>query len=242
MEKKGLGHIEILLSFLIFSGFVIFALYFFNPFKTDRIIDNSLDYAMREIIKNTTVEFEKYNIKINDFGASNAIMKIEIGVDNKKVKAENSDGVSVLVEREGSSHNFRFNTTDTRLPSDPNKGFVIFKFSEDFEEEGPGSCAGGCQDLDDDKYSIMSDKMKVISENRIKILNKTYNEDYFTLKQRFNIPSRANFEFTLRFDEYNFISAERYEPRTETFSDVKRVEVLTKEGGIKFADLIVKVW
>ena len=103
MTKRGLTHIEVLLSFLIFMGFVVFALYFFSPFQTSRLVDSSLDYAFREIIKNTTIEIETYSFWFDVSGYESEVKKIRIeNIDSSKIViAENKNHEVVLVKRDG---------------------------------------------------------------------------------------------------------------------------------------------
>ena len=241
MNKRGLNHIEIMLSFLIFMGFVVFALYFFSPFRTSSLVETSMDYAFREIIKNTTVEIETRTFWLNATGFESDIKKIEIkNIPNeKKVIAENKKGIPVPVKREGLSVNFNVNLSKV-FDTDPNKGFAIFKFSEEFSES---SITGGGQ-LSSDKYKeISSDQLELPSEKRFISLNSSFYADYESLKKHFNFPGRANFEFTLRFDSTDFIEAKRKIPEgIEIYTDMKRIEVLRADGTTKFADLIVRVW
>ena len=66
-NKRGLGHIEAILAFVLFIGFLIFAFYFFSPFSGgNRLLDSSIDYAFREININTSIDMESYSVVINN--------------------------------------------------------------------------------------------------------------------------------------------------------------------------------
>lgn len=244
MNKGGLGHIEMMLSFLIFIGFVIFALYFFNPSDPSRTISSSQSYIFDEIIKDVSVEVESYSVKINTpLPTPPAIpesIKVEIkGVDSKKrVRVESSSGLDVGSVRTGDSVQFNL---ESKLYNG-GKGFAIIKFSEDYI---PSSVPLDSLNSVPDYTISSSNKIQVISEKRMNSLEQRYNADYNGLTGTFNIPSSANFEFELIFDSdpINNIKAERERPENvEIFPDVKRVEVLRENGGIEFADLIVRVW
>ena len=64
--KKGISHIEIILAFVLFIGFVGFALFFFRPTDTSRLVDTSLIYTFDEIEKKAGVEVGEYVVKISD--------------------------------------------------------------------------------------------------------------------------------------------------------------------------------
>ncbi|MBU0976833.1 MAG: hypothetical protein KKD18_00270, partial [Nanoarchaeota archaeon] len=90
-----------------------------------------------------------------------------------------------------------------------------------------------------------SEKRAMISAKKFKLLNYSYYADYRDLKsqENFNLPDRADFGFSLMFDNGDGIVAENTIPADfEVFSDSKRVEVLREDGSTVFADLVVKVW
>ena len=243
MNKRGISHIEVMLSFLIFAGFVIFALYIFNPFQqASRLVNSSLDYAIREIINNATTNIEIFSVYM-DVSERGNVKKIKIaGVDSKKnAVVENRHGIIVPSRRDGVSDNTDFDSSFVH-DGDPTKGFATFKFSYDFSA-GTLTGGGGGQ-LDEDKYKIGSyNKMELLSEKKIKELNNSYYTDYSGLKRGFNLPERVDFSFMLQFDSNDFIEAQKKVPDgVELFSDIKRVEVLRTNGDIKFANLIVRVW
>ena len=242
MNAKGISHIEVMLSFLIFMGFIMFAFYFFSPFQASRIIESSLDYTITEIINNATIEIETYSVKIDATGETGEV-KIGIpGVDNiKNVRAENKGRVKFDAERVGSSDNIEFIIEEVYESGSPEEGFAIFKFSEDFDTTN--IITGGGQ-LAEDKYSIISsDKVEVISEKRIRGLNASYYLNYEGVKQHFNLPSSINFEFELAFSSSDKIEAKRTRPEdVEIFSEIKRVEILRENGISYFADLIIRIW
>lgn len=250
MNKRGISHIEMLLSFLIFAGFVIFALYFFSPFKASRLIESTLTYAQIEIIKNTTIEIESYSVSldVSDSNDLNRIVQIEIkDYDaSKNVQAKNRNGDMVLAEKVSSgggttSKHIKFDTSNV-YDTDPTKGFAIFRFGEGLIENPPPG--GGGNNMKGTYAIISSDKIKLISESRIINLKTAYEKDYNKVKKDFNLPSMANFEFEVAFSTTDIISAQRpLRPQSEEiFANSKRIEVLRNTGEIQFADLKVRVW
>jgi|SRR3989344_3613756 len=245
MNKRGISHIEMLLSFLIFAGFVIFALYFFSPFNASRLIESSLTYAKIEIIKNTTIEIESYSISLDVSNSNdlNSVVQIEIeDYDaSKEVQAKNRNGDIVLAEGVGSSNHIKFNTSNV-YDTDPTKGFAIFRFGEGLIENPPPG--GGGNNMIGTYTIISSEKEKFISESRIINLKTAYEKNYESVRNAFNLPSRANLEFEVAFSTTEKISAQRpLRPQSEEmFVNSKRIEVLRNTGEIQFADLKVRVW
>ena len=245
MNKRGINHIEVMLSFLIFVGFVIFALYFFSPFNASRLIESSLTYAKIEIIKNTTIEIESYSISLDVSNSNdlNSVVQIEIeDYDaSKEVQAKNRNGDIVLAEGVGSSNHIKFNTSNV-YDTDPTKGFAIFRFGEGLIENPPPG--GGGNNMIGTYTIISSEKEKFISESRIINLKTAYEKNYESVRNAFNLPSRANLEFEVAFSTTEKISAQRpLRPQSEEmFVNSKRIEVLRNTGEIQFADLKVRVW
>ena len=245
MNKRGISHIEMLLSFLIFAGFVIFALHFFSPFNASRLIEPSLTYAKIEIIKNTTIEIESYSISLDVSNSNdlNSVVQIEIeDYDaSKEVQAKNRNGDIVLAEGVGSSNHIKFNTSNV-YDTDPTKGFAIFRFGEGLIENPPPG--GGGNNMIGTYTIISSEKEKFISESRIINLKTAYEKNYESVRNAFNLPSRANLEFEVAFSTTEKISAQRpLRPQSEEmFVNSKRIEVLRNTGEIQFADLKVRVW
>jgi len=63
--KRGISHIEMILSFVIFVSAVGLALYFFSPTDSSRLVESTLGYSLREIGQNTSVTLEGVSIGIN---------------------------------------------------------------------------------------------------------------------------------------------------------------------------------
>lgn len=240
MDKRGISHVEVLLSFLIFIGFVIFALYFFNPGNTSRVVGSSMDYIFSEIEDEVFVAVESYSISINDIGRAlgdSITVEVKTKLSGWNVRVENWRGDAIPSRREGDLVHFR----KSGVVYGGGKGFVVVKISEDYE---PYSGAVGGSLHDETIYEIASSNTdRVVSEKRFKDLKSRYETDYINLKEEFNLPGRVEFGFRLRFDDGSEIIAENEIPNgVDVFSELKRVEVLRENGEIKFADLFVKIW
>ena len=258
MNKRGISHIEVILSFLIFIGFVIFALYFFSPFKADRVIGSSLSYAVKEIIKNASVEIDSYSIRLNantkdDIGK---IIEIRIeGLNSKKnVRAESYIGEEISSRREAGNNDIIRIRLDNKLYGfNGNEGFVILKFSEDIDKYGNSNDLNGILADEENLYEIGTiNKIKIVSEKRIIELKNIYekgSEDYKNIKKNFNLPNRVNFAFSLSFDNGEKIEAKQDIPKgLGVFPNLQRIEVLQKDSDknkndrINFGDLTIIIW
>src|SRR3989338_3122764 len=66
MERRGISHIEVILSFILFVSAIGVALYFFSPFDSARLVKSSQEYAYREIVKNSSTNVEVYSVQVNN--------------------------------------------------------------------------------------------------------------------------------------------------------------------------------
>ena len=67
IAKRGLSHIEVMISFVLFLSFVGFILFFFNPFTNSRLADSSLSYLENKFANDFSVELRQISIKISDY-------------------------------------------------------------------------------------------------------------------------------------------------------------------------------
>ena len=236
MEKKswnkiGASHVEMILAFVIFIGFLIFALIFLNPLDNSRLLDSTLIYAYDEVSKNISVPMYVYSVT----GFSVPDSKIRIPI-------ENPEGSGIKVEDyNGNTLNSGYDNGNV-IVERGSQNFIRIFISDDFER---GSELGGTQ-LSEGDYKISSSDIRhVISERLIKELKDNYEEDYDNLKSptRFNLPRRTDFAFSLVFDNGNEVSADIGTPEDiEVVAKRERVETIRLDDSIVFADLIVKIW
>ncbi len=224
MEKRGLSHIETVLSFVLFIGFLVFAFFFFNPFQSNRTLETTLEYAFLEIEDNITATIESYSVVTSGNGV--------IGID-----LANEHNASVEDENRNEIDSF---TQDGVAYFDPPGNFAVIRFNEEFTNDN--SATGSI--LAEGAYNISSsDTKQVYSERRFNMLKESYESKYLQLKKDFNLPNRVDFGFEVLFDDATSIKAELEIPSgIEVTSNIERIEILRSDGKIEFADLIVKVW
>lgn len=238
-SKKGVGHIEIIVSFVIFIAFVLFILFFFRPTDNKRLINTSIDYVFLELKRNASIDIDQYSFKINTELVS-VPNEIAISISDisqeKKVRAEDIDGNELTSKKIGSNK---------VIVNRDGKDFASLLFSEDFAEE-----VNNLQNLEviDGSYTpgvFFSDSL--ISERRLKGVIEYYNTNYIELKNDFNLPDRVNFGISLTLkgveDDEVEIKAEKPVPQgLEVFTEKRRVQILRESGEREFADIKVTIW
>ncbi len=225
-----MGHVEVILAFVLFMGFLVFALYFFNPLDVDRVVESSIAYAMDEISQNISVELITYSIVIND-QISEGIVGIPIeNPEGYNVRAENNAGDSLPSKYEGGH----------AVINRGSEKFILVKFSKIYNL---GSVSQGTN-LEEGQFTISSsDTKEVWSEAAALELNNSYYEAYNSVKEEFNLPGRVEFGFSFNILEGNsFISEMEIPADLEVWSESERKESINVDGESVFADLTVKVW
>lgn len=217
LNKRGISHVEVIVSFVLFLGFVGFAFYFFSPFESGRTLDSSLDYAFDEVVENVSTTLESYSV----------------------VFPPDCTDTTVKIDGAISGNYFGGTRDENKFCGFSPQDFITILISEDFSDY-----AGSCSDVQTPCSNISSSENKqVLSENKINNLLQNYNEDYGNLKENFNLPGRIDFGFSLVFDDGTSIVTEREIPSNlEVVAKEDRVEIIRQNGDIEFADLVVKVW
>lgn len=230
VDKKGVSHIETILAFVLFIGFLIFAFVFLSPFQGNRTLDSSLEYAEIEVSKFAEVEIETYSLLISEL-----VTPITIGISI-------SGAIPFNAFVKDSSENQIASFTENGIVNfvKPVDNFVKIIYSESFEE---GETIAGTL-VDPIDYTISSfETGKIFSEDKFNQLKVEYDSNYFNLKTQFNLPNRVDFGFSIVFNDGSEIIGEREIPENfEVISTLDRVEIIRTTGEIEFVDLIVRVW
>jgi len=224
-DKRGVGHIEVIMSFVLFIGFLAFAFYFFSPFQSERTFQSSLDYAFDEIIEETNTILESYSVVLND--CTDTVILIENPVPGSGgIKIKNISGDYTP----GSTRN-----GNKFCGFESGENFITILISEEFPPSG-----GGCTENTAPCSNISSsEKTSVMSNKSFFELVEKYNSNYQGLKNDFNIG--VDFGFSLIFDGTEIVAEREVPSNLEVVAKEDRVEVVTEEG-VVFADLVVKVW
>jgi len=247
MKKSGISHVEIILSFIIFVTAIGFALFFFSPSNSERLVESSLNYGFREITNNVSVEVSTYSVVVDNSGDQITGSDLAIFIDGAN---ENSNMVSRVESLDGDilpsvvgfgAAPLSRDTVYVSKSGWTSGDFIYVRLSEDFEDTG---FTGNLPGVNEDFYEIASaNTEELVSEKRIEELSVLYSFDYIALKEHFNLPGRVNFGFSLTFAEDDLIESEREIPvGLEVFSEIERKEVLRKNGEIQFGDLAIWVW
>lgn len=236
MQKRGVSHIEVILSSVLFIAALLAVFYFFSPVDNSKVANSALNYVFDSIIAKSSDDLITYSIKVNETEPNVVGTVIGISVDNKNIKpnmksyAEGFEGGPLKSKREGNDIYIQRN----------DESLFYLEFSEGFDQNSWNPPPG----IENKFYEVGTvSSRKAISEKVFMNLNSSYYTDYNLLKTQLNVPNGVNFAFGLFFIDGRKVIAEKIIPKgAEVYSKSSRVEIINKEGGISFADLIVRVW
>lgn len=187
-DKKAIGHIEVIISFVIFIGFVLFLLTFLNPIKNKEVSQAVLDFAERGILSEASVDYNYTSVKTNeaqngnffiDFSRVNGIseriiIKSEVGVIRGAIQSN-----KLYIDGDGSKFYTVYSSPEFNIPA-----YTFEEAVELSEDEG--------------EYSIgLLRKNRVLSDSKIIELKNRYDTNYDELKAEFKIPDSNDFGFVI---------------------------------------------
>ncbi len=234
--QRGAGHVEFIISFLLFILVVSLFLLFINPVESDSVFKTSLKSISESILKNVSSSVEIYGVKINKDNPeiTSPVVAIDVGpnsLSTSEVSAKNLVGEILGSQRIG----------DEVYVEASSEEFVFFMFGF---KENPEIVVNDFPDHNEDFYRIGSvHGAKVIFEKDLLRLVEDYNSDYDKLKNSLNIPQGVDFSFSIDFGNGEIVEAKQNIPlRLNVFSDVFRKEVIRVGGENVFVSIGVSIW
>ena len=235
MNKLGVSHLEIILSFVIFIGFVTF-LMIVIPINRSETRSSGLNAAERGIINYTTSGMFSFSLIIND--TRGYCFQYAMGHDipwqpewRMVVRNESGD----IVNASAMAGYLRIETGGR---------FYTLYFSEEFEERLIN------YDITCDSYAPEDIELGLRREtvplgySKILELNRTYYEDYQTVHDELNIPDREDFGFVLSEinGEPKVYAVKEIPSNVEIYPREKPVEVIFNNGTQRSMMLYIETW
>ena len=225
-EKRGLSrHLEMVISFVIFTGFLLFLFVYIKPVNQNTLSDSVLlhidDYFSKNAGTNLTVIFLKVNSDITDcFSVSfNAI------ADGHSLARSALNG-----EKIPSSYN---QNKLTVYPESENSFYILIS------DEFPGTSLLECNPPSE--YDIGSIETDFIISNRsLYELKKEYEKDYENLKEKMSIPETM--DFSIQSSDNEFVLEKQIPENTQVSARSNLYKVLYSDGSIKNKEFIFKAW
>ncbi len=222
-----MSHVEVILSFVIFLGFLIFIFSFINPFQITEDKNVYLNLLERGIKENVSVEVFFLPLKIENEKECFSIY-YEDGFENA-IKVKNEQG---LVESyKEKSWKFHVNGSGT---------FFYVLSSKEFEDRGYLEC----DKLEKNNYTLgLWRNYKLVSNKSLWNLKKEYEENYENLKEYFRLPSSKDFLFEVKIENKNILNMSNINlKKGNVYSRNLPIEIVYKDGVIKTGTLNMRIW
>lgn len=228
-DKRGISHIEIMISFVIFLGFLIFLLTFLNPFHS-KLPNSLIGWVESEMVEE--MEETSYSISITlikdiesncfrledipHFKECEVVVRDE---SNSILKAENYGGV-LTIEKSGEFY---------------------MAYCSDILSENRG--LSGCVSLflEDYELGVLNEK-KVLSREKIQKLVDDYYKNYELTKDRFNIPSTMDYAFILTESSNRYEAVKEQKKTSDQIAKTIKVEVLNEDATVEQGSLTIMIW
>jgi len=239
-SERSQSHVEMIVSFVLFMGFVVFLLLVFNPQKYESINYNSVDNIQTTLMKNLTFEYNYTSVilvsTISVFLAEQCFQIASIeGISNDFI-VKDMNGAVVYSRNESSGQ--------IVIKANNSQRFYGIYSSPDFSSGVSAGCQGNLVPLTKSRnYSLgmLTTKNAVLYE-RIKELNHSYYVGYEELKE--SLGMKNDFSFTVK-DETGYILFDTTLKQPENINILSR-EIpflsINKQGETENLFMNLRVW
>lgn len=182
-NKKGIGHVEMIVSFSIFFLFVIFLFTYLNPIKAPSISKVLLD-IVEQGLDNYTAKVLEIAVKVGSGGC----FQIKCPFNDC------SENNVFVKDKSGNVCGFNYGTATGNLSISGTGDFFYLYHSDKSIKPPEGSCSGATPRQT--KFSVP--KLQVLYlDSELERLNEEYENDYEGLKSRFGFPVASDFSISI---------------------------------------------
>lgn len=225
-SKKGaFGHIEIILSFIIFAGFVLFLFVFLNPLKKATISEQELDIAERSIFNNLKIQLNYTTINVETIPGGQICFEFNYITDSN-IYVEDISGERVPAKAEGG-----------KIYIQGTGGFYYIYFSSEFGEDSVSNCySNPITEIGTKK------KLEVLYYPYIEEFKLNYEENYEGLKENLGITTDYGFVIYDSLREIEKINIMKDKTGREIFSVDKGYQMLYQNGSREYVKVNLQIW
>jgi len=251
MKSKRGSHVDVIISFVIFIGFVVFFYAIIQPNVTTKIGKTAfLDFMGGELIKNLTGgDLMRISTGIQYAGGLSDCVYLDpfatsAGITSFRLNVKNSTGA--IFPASYSGNNLYINMSQDKQN---NYLFSVY-YSSSFSVITSGTM-NGCKHLttldSSNHYSIGQIENysleNYIWENNIKQLISLYNSSYATVKDWFNLSASENFRFDFTYQNQTVIGTGNNIPASiSVYSQIFPVVYISQNSSLEAGNLIVRAW
>ncbi len=252
MEKRGMGHVEVILAFVLFISAIVFILSFVDFDADTKTEEAALAYVTSRIEEASTTRVIMHTVSIQSMSGDPAqptpqVLTLELP---EELPAEY--GLRVEAVTSGAPQKLQAQ----KHPANPQQIVVdrgtgratLVRIILSMEITAmAASLTPPVHDPSAYKFLSRSEK-ELLAERKLRSLSEAYAANYGTFRESLAIASRINTAFSASWPnpeaaKQDFIKAERDIPsRVDVIAHNLRQEMLLPDGQRVFADVIIRVW
>lgn len=237
-SKRSQGHVEIILSFTIFIGFLMAIFYFLSPISNGRTSYSALNAVEERLLENSSITYKQVSLIIKNnatngtacFSADNSVdFSGSVIIRDKKADiAESNVNSSQISIKNKNSDIYTIYSSGTP------DGFNNYSLSE-----------SGCTSIEESNYSFGAPSInKIVLFENLQELNQNYLADYESLKSALGLEN--DFEFAVYSLNREVLMNETLSAHKIKLSSVLSRDILIKSmnKNASYVDIILnlRVW
>ncbi len=234
-SKSSQGHVEMIVSFAIFLGFVVTLFLILNPTKSKQISYTLLDITEEAVLENWVINYTTASLAVRDSTTGDCVSVLNLlSGFNTNILAKNmagivkqsSTGANLVVE-----HN----------PSNPSDDYYTLYISNVFNSGASPACPSGTYSAIDYSFGARN-YHKAISLQKIIDFQEAYNNSYADLKAELNLNNDFMF-FVYDSSGSTLYSGEMFVPRyTEVVAREFPLIVIDSNANLHNMKLNLRAW
>jgi len=238
-RKKGASHVEVILSFVLFTSFIIFMFIVFKPLEVFSDSTNEVEILKSKILNDISTNLSVlypihidsliYNPEEPCFSMINPLegaltLPLIVKDENKETIDASREGEIIHFENSGNFYN------------------IFYSVELEEQELSTTTCFDLSYELGSEQYTVgLIRSYKVVSYSKLVALKNKYNQNYEQLKQEFGIED--DFYIVIRNSpEIEFILGKAEPSGVEIFVEDFSVSILKSNADLNHDIMSVQVW
>jgi len=235
-SKRSQMHVEMIISFIIFVGFIFTILYFINPVKEIKISTLKLNFVQEKVLNNVSLNYQTSSLILKD---GLVILGDCFWVNNKL----ETSGNLITFDSSGVSRSSTSNLDKIYVDRVEGERIYHLYFSDNFDENIPSNL-GSCVQVADSNFSFGNlNNEKRVFYPFLESLNTSFILNYVQLRDSLQISD--NFDFIVRDLNGVIIFDDSTQLKTLTSNVLAReipLNVLDSDASTRDFVLNLRVW
>lgn len=239
--KHGLGHFEMIISFIFFAGFTFFLFFFLSPQDIHSLPNSVISGLQDSFREQNSVNLSEVFLQLNSTGGDCFSVNLSnnlfsYGFVNNGSYVENLNGNKV-------NSNLLANTPISKLNINNSLDDESFRISLSSEFKDDNIAPSSCDDPEN--YTIGSIlERKVISYEKLVNMSNQYSSNYTGLKQKLKIPEIFDFSIVSlgSLQSINMEPASGVPNSVDVLAEDGVFEVLKSNGNLTIERISFRIW